>query len=1456
MLVQPKKAIGTRALLDPEIPGAKLLPDGKWAINRAAALLNFPALGLKVQLPVWSNKDLGDKVELLLNNVPVDQQTVTQPAEQTQRTTLFVAPGRFQTGAWELAYRVTRVAQQPEPFAPPLQLAVKLEIPAGQDTNPEQGHSNLHMAFRPPEIVQDGVDKDTAEKGVDIVVNAVPGSGSNLPYPDIAVGDVIIASWGGKLVASAPVTQAQIDDPLNNPIVIHISKDIILAAGDSGNEGLAVSFFVRDFVDNDSEDWCKEARIVVDTGNSRLDAPILKQADGNELDLDQLGNEQLLLQVFAASSDDFKLGDIIIMHLQGTTLDGDPVAVDARQRVDKNPPLVVEVPMDNDGARALAKTQGVFFFDLERDGRIIQRSRGRFINMKGEPKRLAAPIVESAVSGALDPDLANVIVRIPYDPLITPDNAIELLWSITLADGTVFEPELDWIFPTEDEASNPGGFPATVRGPDYLKPGEGGTLKVSYNLLSEGENDEVIRRPSLPAAPLNIGEPRLELVPPILLGEQDGALEPKDLPNGISEVTCPNPVNNPTLPKDGVHWQLHDASNKLLFEDHKTLNALSAGKDVKFPLNAAFVQQYFEARRGEQLSVRYHIVREATGKISYSNPLVFVVGEVVELVPPTIDSVKGLPGEVEIPDGGTTVDTMVKLSGAGAKGQKVQIKDGTTVKGTADVDPQRGDWELAVTDLSLGDHRFTAIALYGNEQVSDPWVVVVTAPLAPTVRGQTGNTFKPTLPEIVVLIPGASLLHDDKLSVQWTGATAAAGGSHTSPLQLVSEGLQITVPLSVLAFSLGKTVTVTYTVIRSAVPRTSLPLLLNIEALPDSSLILPVILDADNNGAGPQFDVSKLTANATYRMGVWPLIATGQYVWLRLKGTNTDGSDYNLQIHTAPGSMVSTQWLDQGYYERSIALAGLRNLKDGSTLRMEFKAAFGKSTNESEAVVFPVRTYMIKAFEDVRPAITGSKDSKEVAIAEGAITVDTQVKLEGTGAKGQKVQIKDANTVKGEATVNLTTGLWELTMTGLSLAAHSFTATALYGIGQVSTPWTLTVTANTALTITSVKDQSNWSIPDNGHTVHTSVTLTGSAPIGQKVEVFLGTISKGFAEAGPDGIWTHTVSELALNVLHSLKAVGQYANNPTSNLWRLTALNGVAPAITAAHDSNGQPINNGGNTVDRTVHLTGTANTFLEVEIFDGATSTGKKDRADDKGEWTVELTGLSIARHDYKAKALYGSGTESEVWALTVTDSAAPIFVDPSTMFLRGVRLINDYGWARKPETESVRRREATGGVPPYKYTSTVPAIASVTDDGIVTGLREGSTVIWVRDQNGAQAQFHVQCSEITIYKVVKSSTPVPGTYAAISGWIASVRGVTNEFLIRTLMNHFSIEYPDASVVLNPSEPHAPWPYWAYYFHSPDSDIIRVISAVSPENKRFDSSSILSPPERVSGYVLALVPV
>ncbi|WP_204125700.1 hypothetical protein, partial [Pseudomonas sp. 008] len=111
------------------ISGGIELRSGKWGINLAAARLNFPDKGLKVQIPVWSKKSVGDKVELLLNNGMVDQHTVTDPVELPERTTLFVPADRLQSGPALLAYRVTRLHQQAEPFTPPLELDVKLELP-------------------------------------------------------------------------------------------------------------------------------------------------------------------------------------------------------------------------------------------------------------------------------------------------------------------------------------------------------------------------------------------------------------------------------------------------------------------------------------------------------------------------------------------------------------------------------------------------------------------------------------------------------------------------------------------------------------------------------------------------------------------------------------------------------------------------------------------------------------------------------------------------------------------------------------------------------------------------------------------------------------------------------------------------------------------------------------------------------------------------------------------------------------------------------------------------------------------------------------------------------------------------------------------------------------------------------------------------------------------------------
>jgi hypothetical protein len=466
----------------------------------------------------------------------------------------------------------------------------------------------------------------------------------------------------------------------------------------------------------------------------------------------------------------------------------------------------------------------------------------------------------------------------------------------------------------------------------------------------------------------------------------------------------------------------------------------------------------------------------------------------------------------EILPGATTVDTSIKLEGKGAKGQKVLIKDGNIEIGTADINPQSGDWEFPVTGLSADTHSFTATAMYGSGQVSDPpRIVVVVAADTPAIT---------------------SVKDESNWNIRENGYTV-----HTS-------------------------VTLT-------------------GSAPDGQEV-EVFLGAVSKGK------AKAGSNS---------------IWTRtVSGLSLD------VLHT-------------------------------------FKA-IGQYANNP-----PSNTWRLTVLNGVVPAITGAEDSKGQPISNDGSTVDTTVRLRGTATKYLEVEIFDGNSSTGKKALANENGIWTVELTGLTRTKHVFKAKALYGSGTESGEWAVNVVAAAAPTITSVQDESKWNIPDNGYTVHTSIALEGSAPAGEEVEVFLGAVSKGKAKAESNSIWTRTVSGLSLDVLHTFKTIGQYANNPPSNPWRLTVLNGVQPAITGAEDSKGQPISNDGSTGDTTVRLRGTANKYLEVEIFDGNSSTGKKALANENGIWTVELTGLTRTKHVFKAKALYGSGTESGEWIVNVVD-------------------------------------------------------------------------------------------------------------------------------------------------------------------------------------------------------------
>nr|WP_225922838.1 hypothetical protein [Pseudomonas hamedanensis] len=383
-----------------------------------------------------------------------------------------------------------------------------------------------------------------------------------------------------------------------------------------------------------------------------------------------------------------------------------------------------------------------------------------------------------------------------------------------------------------------------------------------------------------------------------------------------------------------------------------------------------------------------------------------------------------------------------------------------------------------------------------------------------------------------VVAPGGLRLHD-KITVIFTGAAGTpAGGSHTTtPWTVTALGPQhIPLHVPVIAFNLGKTVEITYIVTRDSKPSPpSQALTLVVLPLDNRYLDKPLILQASDGGEGRELDVSLLTAAATVQVNSWPHIALGQPVWSQVKGTKKDGGVYDVIFWEPPRAQTNATWIRQGFWTYSIPLIDLQKLQDGSELTVIFKAGLGGSAVEGEAVSFPLRTYIVKTVEDVKPEIgkiTGS--TNEAEIPQGGVTVETAVTLSGVAAKGQKVEVFDGNVSKGQATALATTGVWTLPVTALAVAAHSFTAKALYGSNPVSAARTLTVTAVVVPTLSYVLDDKNVEVPEGQTTVSTTLNLKGTASLGQRVEIFDGNgpsaVSKGVATASATGEWERTIT--------------------------------------------------------------------------------------------------------------------------------------------------------------------------------------------------------------------------------------------------------------------------------------------------------------------------------------------
>ncbi|UEB93527.1 hypothetical protein LIS66_14055 [Pseudomonas sp. HN2] len=1134
----------------------------RWGINLAAAKLNFPRQGLLCQAGPWGTMGNRDSLRILRDSdLQIALEIVDEDAVGTELQ-MFVEARHLTEGMHTLSYTVTRLGGTPEP-SEVMQVLVKLTLPGGPDHSEGPGHPGLVMSI-PEDILKDGVHQGNVDAGVSITLGKADGSP---PYPFAAAGDTPQFSWGGMFFSGPALTQEQADG--ETPVIVTIPKKTIVDAGDSGEAGLAVAFEVYDLVDNRSDGWCVEQRVVVTLDKTRLGAPLLKEAINNVLDVDNLGDADGTVQVMAVNPTppspppvppqpiDFEVGDTIFVRIKGTPKEGPPIDIELPGKVLISVPSIPEIIVSNAVLRQLAQAQIALSYRLKKaDGSAQRDAKTQFISAIGEIHRLPAPVALEARQGAIDPlhpDLKQVTIEIAFGPYFAVGQAIKLFWLGTRPDLTPYLPNLNLRPITQGDMDAQLPLQIIVD-KQHLTPIIGKELELYYQLLIEDSvlgtmsklNQTHAIRESIHADILQIGKPRQELPEPPVDGVVSGVL-PSDT-NGTTLT-----VNYLKTVKGDIVTRAWEGSITGVNSDRVELSSFTAGQPVAFPIKAELIK----GNEGGTVKAYYDIKR-AAGGTSYSDTLAFSVGVALDLKEPKI---KQAPNDTSL-------------------------------------------------DPLEAQNALTSVINYDG------------------------------------------MLVGDKIIVRWTGApgTPAAGSHTTEPWPVTTVGPQeIPLAVSVLAFNLAKSITLDYTVTRGTQdPKESRIRALAVSPIAQSDLPGPLIVQASEQGEGPELDVSQLTTNATLRANSYPHIALRQYVWLKAKGTLKGGGDYSKTFWQPPGSQTNATWIDQGFYTHTFPLPDLQSLEDGRDLELEFKAGFGGSQVETEAVTFALRTYRIKAYENVVPTLDSVKGSPSGdEIPHSNPTVETAVTLSGTGTPNSKIDLVNYDALMPNTEIQVNPqGEWTFQLAGL-VAGTTYNLRAKRKDGPVSNARDVVVVALVVPTLDNVLDEKGGEVPEGTITVSTDLILKGTASKGQRLEIFEGNgpnhTSKGVATASTaTGMW-----ELPITVAvgaRRLYAGSLYTSSPQwSNVRTLTVTAATAPTLTSVKGSpSDDEIPQNGTTVETAVTLSGVAAKGQQIEVFDVATSVGKATADPATGIWELPVTGLSVATYNFKARALYAPGAES----------------------------------------------------------------------------------------------------------------------------------------------------------------------------------------------------------------------
>ncbi|MET6678884.1 BapA/Bap/LapF family large adhesin [Citrobacter amalonaticus] len=566
------------------------------------------------------------------------------------------------------------------------------------------------------------------------------------------------------------------------------------------------------------------------------------------------------------------------------------------------------------------------------------------------------------------------------------------------------------------------------------------------------------------------------------------------------------------------------------------------------------------------------------------------------------------------------------ISGTGEPGSTITLSNGSTVIGTAEVDPE-GNWTIVPdSPLTEGNYTLTATATDPAGNVSTP----------STSISLNVDLTKPAAPEDVTISA-------DGATVSGTAETGSTVTIRDTDGNVIGTGVATdgTFQIQVTPAQTGlNTLTATA---EDAAGNNSDP-----TNFSGSGTGLPVISAIVDDTGSVQGDLKSGQTTDDTQPGLHGFSTPNSTVDILVDGVVVAS---NVQVDENGNwswDWTSTDALDEGQHTFQVV-----------------DSANGSKTsavvNITVDLTPPTQPAIGSVTDDVAPG-TGTLTS-------GQTTNDTRPTLSGSGTNGETITIYDGDTPIGQ--VQVVNGAWSFTPPiALGEGSHDLTITATDAAGNTSVasdPFVVVVdtTPPVAPTIASATDDSEPQtgvIGNGGSTNDTTPDFSGSGEEGSTITVYDNGIKIGAAQV-VNGSWSFTAPTLATGshaiTVTATDAMGNVSAPSAAYTVNVDTTAPRVPVIQSVTDDTNPAtgvLANGQSTNDTQPTFQGTAEPGSTVTLYDGGLAVSSVVVGTD-GSWSLSPDNpLGNGSHNLTVTATDAAGNEgpSAAFSLTV-DTQVP---------------------------------------------------------------------------------------------------------------------------------------------------------------------------------------------------------